>query len=150
MIAIVALGSNLGDRRSNLDAGLEALRDLGIVKASPKVMETPDENGIGPAYLNTVARLDTFAEDPLRLMEELLRIELRLGRDRRAGFGAPRTLDLDLVQVEGVEGTWIWTAPPDLRVLGDTLSLVLPHPRACHRCFVMLPLEALRASIWVE
>lgn len=143
MKAVVALGSNLGDRRAHLAAGLAALRTLGAVVPSPLVMETPDESGRGPAYLNTVAVLVTEEADPRRLLEALLRLELAQGRDRTAGRNAPRTLDLDLITTDGPPGTWAWPAPEDLRALGSELSLELPHPRAFSRPFVLEPWRAL-------
>ncbi len=144
MIAIVALGSNLGDRRAHLGAALEGLRGLGAVAASPLVMETTDESGLGPAYLNTVARLEAPGRDFRRLLEELLRLELRLGRDRSLGPNAPRTVDLDLVTVDGRRGRWTWAAPEDLApFLGPELRLELPHPRAFARAFVMEPWRAM-------
>lgn len=144
MIAIVALGSNLGDRRAHLDAGLTALATLGAVTASPRVMETPDESGRGPAYLNTVARLVTEEADPRRLLEALLRLERAQGRDRSAGRNAPRTLDLDLITTDGGKGRWTWDTPEDLRAsLGPSLELELPHPRAFSRPFVLEPWRAL-------
>lgn len=148
MIALVALGSNLGDRAAHLAAGLAALRELGAVTPSPLVLETPDEAGLGPDYLNTVAELDTSEEDVRGLLEALLRLELRLGRDRARGRNAPRTLDLDLVAVRGVRGAWAWPAPADLRVLGSALTLELPHPRAAERAFVRQPAEALGGAPW--
>lgn len=144
MIAIVALGSNLGDRHAHLAAGLAALETLGVVAASPLVMETPDESGLGPAYLNTVARLVTAPEDPRRLLEALLRLERAQGRDRSAGRNAPRTLDLDLITIDGEKGRWTWATPEDLReALGPTLELELPHPRAFSRPFVLEPWRVL-------
>ena len=143
MKAVVALGSNLGDRRAHLDAGLAALRTLGAVMASPLVMETPDESGRGPAYLNTVALLVTEEADPRRLLEALLRLELANGRDRTAGRNAPRTLDLDLITTDGPPGRWTWPAPEDLAALGPELTLELPHPRAFSRPFVLEPWRAL-------
>ena len=111
MKAVVALGSNLGDRRAHLDAGLAALGTLGVVLPSPLVMETPDESGRGPAYLNTVAILVTEEADPRHLLEALLRLELAAGRDRNAGKNAPRTLDLDLITTDGPPGSWTWETP---------------------------------------
>ena len=148
MRALVALGSNLGDRRASLEAGLEALAELGTVTTSPLWPETPDESGRGPDYLNTVALLETASGDPRALLEALLRAELRLGRDRSGGRNAPRTLDLDLVAVEGLGGSWSWPTPPDLGVLGPELSLDLPHPRARQREFVMGPVRALGVSFF--
>lgn len=143
----IGMGSNLGDRWANLAAGLEALRHLGWVTPSPKVMETPDESGIGPDYLNTVVLLETETDDPCRLLEAMLRIELRLGRDRAAGRNAPRTLDLDFIEAEGFSGSWCWPAPEDLRIVGEELSLELPHPRALGRAFVQEPLVALKENL---
>jgi 2-amino-4-hydroxy-6-hydroxymethyldihydropteridine diphosphokinase len=143
MKAVIALGSNLGDRRAHLAAGLAALRTLGAVVSSPLVMETPDESGRGPAYLNTVAILVTEEADPRRLLEALLRLELANGRDRSAGKNAPRTLDLDLITTDGPPGSWTWEAPGDLRGLGPELTLELPHPRAFSRPFVLEPWRAL-------
>lgn len=144
MIAIVALGSNLGDRRAHLEAGLAALASLGSVTASPLVMETADESGRGPAYMNTVARLVTEEIDPRRLLEALLRLERAQGRDRSSGRNAPRTLDLDLITTDGEKGRWNWGTPEDLRdALGATLELELPHPRAFTRPFVLEPWRAL-------
>jgi 2-amino-4-hydroxy-6-hydroxymethyldihydropteridine diphosphokinase len=143
MKAVIALGSNLGDRRAHLDAGLTALWTLGTVVPSPLVMETPDESGRGPAYLNTVAILVTEEVEPCRLLESLLRLELAEGRDRNTGKNAPRTLDLDLITTDGPPGTWTWPTPKDLRSLGSELSLELPHPRAFSRPFVLEPWRAL-------
>ncbi len=143
MLALIALGSNLGGRESSLEAGLAGLRELGTVTPSPLVMETPDESGLGPAYLNTAAVLDCAGTDPQRLLEALFRIELAQGRDRCAGRNAPRTLDLDIIAVEGQRGTWRWPRPEGLAVPWDTLELILPHPRALQREFVMAPIRAL-------
>lgn len=143
MKALIALGSNLGDRRGGLEAGLAALQELGAVSPSPLVMETPDESGTGPDYVNTVACLQTSQEDPCALLEALLGIELRLGRDRRVGRNAPRFLDLDLIAVEGIRGHWAWATPQELEALGPVLTLDLPHPRAYRRNFVVDPARAL-------
>lgn len=143
MRALVALGSNLGDRRSHLEGGLAALAQLGAVTPSPLWVATPDESGRGPEYLNTVALLETSGDNPCVLLEAMLRAELLLGRDRSQGSNAPRTLDLDLIAVEGQQGAWNWPTPPDLLPLGPELTLKLPHPRARTRSFVMDPLRAL-------
>jgi len=120
-----------------------ALGKLGTLEASPLVIETPDESGLGPAYLNTAAVLDCREEDPRRLLEAVFRIELAQGRDRSAGRNAPRTLDLDLIAAEGFRGSWRWPRPEGLAVPWEMLELDLPHPRARQREFVMAPLRAL-------
>lgn len=146
--AVIALGSNLGDRHAHLAAGLAGLATLGRVIPSPKVMETPDESGRGPAYLNTVALLMRPGADPRRLLEDLLRLELRHGRNRTEGRNAPRTLDLDLITVGGKQGAWTWATPEDLLPhLGPELTLELPHPRAFTRPFVLEPWRALEGEM---
>jgi 2-amino-4-hydroxy-6-hydroxymethyldihydropteridine diphosphokinase len=143
LIAFIAIGSNLGDRRKNIATGIAHLERLGRVTPSSLTIETEDESGIGPPYLNTFAKLDTHIPDPCALLEECLRIELACGRDRALPHGSPRTLDLDLAMVDGMSGEWEWGAPKDLSQLGGTLTLTLPHPRAKSRKFVMEPLKAL-------
>ena len=135
MKAGLGLGSNLGDRQAHLAAGLKALETLGTVLPSPLVMETPDESGIGPAYLNTVALVVTEEGDPRRLLEGLLRLELNLGRDRAQGRNAPRTLDLDVLLYG------------QARI--DSPHLTVPHPRMWQRAFVLRPLADV-APEWVS
>lgn len=145
MIALIALGSNLGTRERYLAEGLKSLRLLGPVLSSPLVMETLDESGQGPSYLNTVALLDSLIDDPPALLEELLRIELQQGRNRSEGRNTPRTLDLDFIASDCDPRDYIWDAPADLNILGPQLTLTLPHPRAQTRLFVMQPLAQLKA-----
>jgi 2-amino-4-hydroxy-6-hydroxymethyldihydropteridine diphosphokinase len=142
--AYIALGSNLGDRAGNISLGLRRLAALGRVTPSPLVVEADDEAGLGPPYLNTVASLETQLGDPRRILEECLRIELGLGRARPAPLNSPRPIDLDLVAAWGLRGEWEWDAPEDLARVGPRLTLVLPHPRARSREFVLAPLRALR------
>jgi 2-amino-4-hydroxy-6-hydroxymethyldihydropteridine diphosphokinase len=146
MIAYIALGSNLGDRQSNIFAGIHMLSALGRVTASPLTVETEDEAGIGPSYLNTVIELDAETADPRTLLEECLRIEIAVGRNRTLPRNAPRVLDLDLIMAGGWRGHWEWDSPKDLRDfprLGPRLALDLPHPMAARRDFVLGPLKAL-------
>lgn len=143
MIVYIALGSNLGDRSNNISFGISELGGLGKLTHSPLMIETDDEYGIGPPYLNTVIKLDAQIADPRILLEQCLRIELACGRDRALPPNSPRTLDLDLIKAEGWDGTWEWNTPNDLLQLGTTLTLILPHPRAESREFVMKPLMAL-------
>ena len=151
MIAHIALGSNLGDRSKNISIGISELAKLGQLTPSPLITETDDESGLGPPYLNTVVKLDTHIADPRTLIEECLRIELACGRNRALPPNSPRTLDLDLVMADGWRGKWEWDTPMDLLQLapqlGPKLALILPHPRAKLRDFVMKPLEALKLVV---
>ena len=133
--AFVGLGANLGDARATLRAALAALQALaepGSFAASALYGSTPVDAG-GPDFVNAVARLRT-ALAPHALLDALQAIEQRFGRERPYR-NAPRTLDLDLL-LYGVEGEG------GGRVLSDA-RLVLPHPRAAQRGFVLEPLAAL-------
>ncbi len=128
--AYVALGSNLGDRRSHLEAAMEALEatpGIAIVARSG----TYETDPIGPPpqgpYLNAVVRIETSL-DPARLLARLLEIERERGRTRGAERNTARTLDLDLLDYEGLS----------LRM--DEPALELPHPRLHERSFVLEPL----------
>lgn len=132
--AVIALGSNLGDRRATI---AEAVADLGrmpltdaVVASEPveSVALTPDgPDAQAPAYLNSVALVSTRLA-PTVLLGYLHAIEARHGRERIARWG-DRTLDLDLI------------AYGDARSAGP--GLVLPHPRAAERDFVLVPWLAL-------
>lgn len=127
--AYVGLGSNLGDREGNLGRALELLEDLGPVRAS-SIRET-DPVGVvdQPKFLNAVAELETELP-PRELLERLLAIERRLGRDRAVERRwGPRTIDLDLL-LYGEETV-------------DEPGLSVPHPRLAERTFVLEPLHEL-------
>jgi 2-amino-4-hydroxy-6-hydroxymethyldihydropteridine diphosphokinase len=125
--AHVGLGSNLGDRMANLDAAVQAMDadELTHVMAVSKVYETEPVGGPEQGlYLNAVAVLETD-RDPHDLLRLLLAIEALLGRERRERWG-PRTADLDLLLYDGP-------------AIHDA-DLVVPHPRARERGFVLVPL----------
>jgi 2-amino-4-hydroxy-6-hydroxymethyldihydropteridine diphosphokinase len=125
----IALGSNLGDRRSHIDFALHQLAvHISDLRAST-VRETEpfDVPGPQPAYLNAVV-VGTTELSPQALMGELMVIERRRHR-RRPAPRAPRTLDLDLI-LFGDE------------VIG-TPSLTVPHARFRERRFVLEPLVEL-------
>ncbi|MEY9847610.1 2-amino-4-hydroxy-6-hydroxymethyldihydropteridine diphosphokinase [Streptacidiphilus sp. BW17] len=125
--AVIALGSNLGNRLETLQGAVDLLEDTpGVrVKSVSAVFET---EGVGgpedqPAYLNAVLVLKTTLP-PLSLLERANAIEDAFGRVREVRWG-PRTLDVDILAYEGVEQ--------------DVPELVLPHPRAHERGFVLAP-----------
>lgn len=121
--AIVALGSNLGDRGAYLRFGLERLSN---VVAQSQVFETDPVGGPenqGP-YLNMVAIVDTDL-DPFALLRRLLQIEAEAQRVRKVRWG-PRTLDLDLLFYD------------DCTIQSEELTV--PHPRFAERRFVLEPL----------
>ena len=127
--AFVGLGSNLGDRRTRIEAAFDALAALPktrLLERSSLYESAPLDAG-GGDYLNAVARLRTGLK-PLALLRALQAIEAEAGRERPYP-NAPRSLDLDLL----LHGE---------RVIASE-ALVLPHPRLHQRAFVVLPLLEL-------
>ncbi|MDA8292082.1 MAG: 2-amino-4-hydroxy-6-hydroxymethyldihydropteridine diphosphokinase [Actinomycetota bacterium] len=125
----LALGSNLGDREAFLVGAVSGLRAVDPGLAVSPLYETAPvggPEGQGP-YLNCVVRMDVVL-DPREVLELARSLENAAGRTREARFG-PRTLDVDVLLVEGVEQ--------------DDPELVLPHPRMLGRAFVLAPLEDL-------
>jgi len=127
----VALGSNQGDRAGHLRGAIDGMGGLGSIAAVSGLYETepiggPDQG----AFLNAVAIVDTSLP-PAGLLEQLQAIEDDHGRDREVRWG-PRTLDLDIVAVDG--------GPV------DQTRLQIPHPRAAERRFVLQPL----VDVWPE
>lgn len=128
--AVLALGSNLGDRGELLRDAVAALRatpGVEVRAVSPVVESTAVRVGgadpDAPRYLNAVAIVDTLLA-PLELLAEAHRIEAEHGRVRAERWG-DRTLDIDIVDFDGLE-----SADP---------QLTLPHPRAGERAFVLSP-----------
>lgn len=129
---VVALGSNLGDRSATLAAAADALRAIpGVtLRAVSAPVETDPVGGPEQAdYLNAVA-VGVTSLTPGQLLAALHRIEARHGRARVVRWGE-RTLDLDLIQY-GTPGT-----ADEVRC--DDPALLLPHPRAHERAFVLAP-----------
>lgn len=123
---ILALGSNLGDRLRYLQGGLDALFErpgLAFVALSPVYETTPVGGPPQPDYLNAVLIADTRL--PARaVLERGHAAEAAFRRTRDEVWG-PRTLDVDLI-VYGDE-------------VSDDPRLILPHPRAHERAFVLAP-----------
>ncbi|WP_203581967.1 2-amino-4-hydroxy-6-hydroxymethyldihydropteridine diphosphokinase [Microbacterium hibisci] len=135
--AVVALGANLGDRAETLAAAIKDLARVPLVDAVrvsepiesvAMTPEGPDDSA--PGYLNAVAILTTRLA-PTVLLGYLHAIEQRHGRMRstqrsaREGGWEDRTLDLDLIAYG--------------EVVSDDDALLLPHPRAAERDFVLGP-----------
>ena len=133
--AFIALGGNLGDSRAYLQRALTALAGLPGTRllAASRFYRTPPW-GLReqPAFLNAAAMLET-ALSPHALLDALLDIEREAGRVRDGQRWGPRTLDLDLLHMDGV-------------ILQDD-RLTLPHPRIAARAFVLLPLAELAPDL---
>jgi 2-amino-4-hydroxy-6-hydroxymethyldihydropteridine diphosphokinase len=123
--AYVGLGANLGDREATIRAAVAALP--GVLAVSSLRETEPVGVTDQPRFLNGVAALETelSARD---LLDTLLALERRLGRERRERWG-PRTIDLDLL-LFGEEAI-------------DEPGLTVPHPRLHERRFALEPLAEI-------
>lgn len=131
--AFVALGSNLGSRLDNIRAARDLIAEIPLTCVSncSRIYESePAYEERQEPFANAVIEIRTELA-PLVLLDELMKVEDCLGRNRTksARPNGPRTLDCDLLWMEGeVHG-------------GDKLRL--PHPRLGERDFVLIPLEDL-------
>lgn len=128
--AVIAVGSNLGDRAATFEAAVRAIAEADGVEVT--AISTPietvavkldGEDPDAPAYLNGVVLVRTTLA-PRRLLQLLNGIERDHGRVRGERWG-DRTLDLDIIDYAG------------MRSSADDLTL--PHPRAHERTFVLRP-----------
>lgn len=127
-IAVLSLGSNIGNRLEKLQSAVDALADTpGLkVKSVSPVYETepwgvPADSQ--PAFFNAVVLVKTTLP-PASLLERGQAIEEALERVRDEQWG-PRTIDVDIVAYQDV--------------VSEEPALVLPHPRAHQRAFVLAP-----------
>lgn len=126
--AVISIGSNMGERETNLQGAVDSLSDtpeVWVTGVSP-VYETEPVGGPDGSkdFLNAVVLLDTTLS-ARTLLERALAIESAYGRERHGVRNEPRTLDVDLIVVG------------DRQV--DEEDFQLPHPRAAERAFVLVP-----------
>lgn len=124
-VAYVGLGSNLGERESLIRQAAEL---IGARRLSSIIETEPWGHERQPLFLNAVAEVETPL-DARGLLDRLLEVERRLGRERVGPRWGPRTIDLDLL-LFGDETI-------------DEPGLVVPHPHLTERLFVLEPLAEL-------
>jgi 2-amino-4-hydroxy-6-hydroxymethyldihydropteridine diphosphokinase len=124
-LAVVGLGSNLGDREATIRRAAEL---IGVSRLSPVIETEPWGFTDQPRFLNAVAEVETSLS-ARAFLDHLLDVERRLGRERTGRQWGPRTIDLDLL-LFGDEQI-------------DEPGLVVPHPRIAERAFVLVPLAEL-------
>lgn len=128
----IGLGSNLGDRESNLRTAAALLNRAGRVTVLSSLYCTePVGFGDQAEFLNAVAAVETDL-GPLELLTLCQRIEDELGRRRAVRWG-PRTVDLDILLYGD-------------RTVRDA-ALVVPHPRMAERRFVLAPLAEVAPRV---
>ena len=135
-VALIALGSNLGDSRRILRAAMTRLASLSAEppRCSSLWQTSPVECPPGsPPFLNAVVSIVPRAgETPETLLEKLQALERESGRQPKNTLNEPRSLDLDLITFGEETRATPW--------------LVLPHPRAGERRFVLAPLAEIAAD----
>lgn len=128
--AVIALGSNLAEPARQVRAALSAMEahpQIQIEKTSSLYVTAPVGYDNQPDFVNAVCSVRTSL-DGVSLLAVLNRIEADFGRERTFR-NAPRTLDLDIIDFDGISS--------------DDPHLTLPHPRAHERSFVMKPLAEI-------
>jgi 2-amino-4-hydroxy-6-hydroxymethyldihydropteridine diphosphokinase len=132
-LAIVALGSNLGDSRQNVLRAIERLQELSehpSLKSSLWQTVPMDCPPGSPTFVNAVVGLiPRTGETPESLLAKLQRLEQEFGRRPKRVLNEPRPLDLDLIAFGN-----------ETRA---SRELKLPHPRAHQRRFVLQPLSEI-------
>ncbi len=130
--AFLSLGSNLGDRRGLLSDAVDSLPD--VVAVSPVYETEPVGGPEQQPFLNLIVELATELS-PNELLGVCHRIESSAERVREVRWG-PRTLDIDIIWMDGVEL--------------DDPRLTIPHPRYRERRFVLAPLRDLAPELVAE
>jgi 2-amino-4-hydroxy-6-hydroxymethyldihydropteridine diphosphokinase len=126
--AVIGIGANLGDRIDTMRRAVHELSRVARIARTSRVWETAPVGGPPQGAFLNAAVLVHYEGAPLALLEALLAIEAGEGRVRRERWG-PRTLDLDLLWIEGL-------------VVNEP-RLVVPHPRLHERAFALVPLLEL-------
>jgi 2-amino-4-hydroxy-6-hydroxymethyldihydropteridine diphosphokinase len=132
--AYLLIGGNLGDRAAYLEQAVKEIEALcGSITRISSIYETAAwGNTKQPAFYNQAIQLTTPLP-PETLLEQLLAIEIEMGRVRTQKYG-PRTIDLDILMI-------------DDNVI-DTLALTIPHPELHNRRFALLPLAEIAPSLF--
>jgi len=128
----LGLGSNVGDRKENLDRALGFLSErLRVEEVSSIYDTTPEDNPDQPRFLNLVAHVYTTLE-PQGLLALLKGIESKLGRTPSARY-SPRPMDIDIL----FYGKQVLNTP----------TLTIPHARIPERAFVLVPLNEIAPEL---
>ena len=131
-IVYLALGTNMGNRLSNLKTAVDNLTPQMSVKKRSHIYETPPWGFTDQAaFLNQVVQVETYLK-PEALLAHLKRLESALGRVPTFQNG-PRLIDIDILFFDDV--------------IIDTPPLVIPHPRLQERAFVLVPLAEIAPDL---
>jgi 2-amino-4-hydroxy-6-hydroxymethyldihydropteridine diphosphokinase len=136
-LAYIGVGANLGDALNTLRAVLLPMSQWSgtLALSRSRFYKSAAVGTTGPNFFNMVVRMET-TWNAEHLLEEMLALELRFGRERPYRY-APRTLDLDLL---------LFGQPTHWQTM-NTAFLTLPHPRMHERAFVLQPLLDLQPDM---
>jgi len=132
--AYLSLGSNLGERRGNLERALKRLREtpgLQVIRVSRLYRSAPVGVTEQPEFLNLALEARTTLS-PQELLRTAKHIEGALGRTGAPRWG-PRVIDIDILIYDSVSV--------------QTEDLILPHPRITERAFVVAPLAEIAPDL---
>ena len=128
----LGLGTNVGDRQTNLRTALDHLNQLVSITIISSIYETdPVGYADQPRFWNIVVRAQTTL-GPTELLEQLVAIEKQMGRERTFR-NAPRIIDIDILLYSDA-------------VVSEP-GLELPHPRMTERAFVLAPLVEIAPEL---
>ena len=135
-IVYLGIGSNLGNRRENIERAINLLQGnhIKILKQSTAIETDPVDGPPQDKFLNAVLKVETD-HPPQALLKILQKIEKQLLRAKTA-INGPRTIDLDILLYG--------------RVALQTPELTIPHPRMFQREFVMNPLKEIAPELAEE
>ena len=137
-LAVLGLGSNLGDRESNLAAAITSLgiyNDISDINSASFYESEPLYETNQPKFLNTVISCNTEFS-AFQLLDAVQHTELLLGRPKKREKNQPRIIDIDIL------------------CYGDsyieTEELIIPHPDIVNRKFVLTPFRELMPDYKIE
>jgi 2-amino-4-hydroxy-6-hydroxymethyldihydropteridine diphosphokinase len=131
--AYLLIGGNVGDRAANLQTALKRIAETcGTITSTSSLYETAAwGNTNQPSFYNQ-AVVVTTPLSPVALMDQLLEIELEMGRIRTQKYG-PRTIDLDILMID--------------ELVISSEKLTIPHPQMQNRRFALLPLVEVAPTL---
>ncbi len=127
-VAFLSIGSNVGDKKKNLDTAvalLDRYENISVLAVSPYYKTEPQNFKDQDWFVNAAVKIKTDLE-PLALLDVLKNLEIDLDKDGKPFRFGPRIIDLDIIYYDTIELT--------------SSRLEIPHPRMHERCFVLVPL----------
>lgn len=136
VLAVIGMGTNLGDKLNNLRQAVAILQEIGSLKDCSGLYESdPWGYEEQPMYFNAVARVETELSAH-QLLAQLKECEQRIGRNATFHWG-PREIDLDILSF-GDE------------IIDEAPELVIPHPQIHARAFVLIPWAELDSNLQAD